>query len=152
MYRQCSYALLLRWGARQLSVNLSIRNLRLRRIAFAALFVAVGVVLSFGALAIRLGAYPMKLVMNDISSTGVIMATYEPKGQPAVWMKPKGHPARVTFQRTGGCHWLNWWRQRCCSQFKRPVSRESAHVRTTTHSPRMRFTESCRQFSPASVS
>lgn len=61
-------------------MNLSIRNLRLRRIAFAALFVAVGVVLSFGALAIRLGAYPMKLVMNDISSTGVIMATYEPKG------------------------------------------------------------------------
>ena len=39
-------------------MNLSIRNLRLRRIAFAALFVAVGVVLSFGVLAIWLGTYP----------------------------------------------------------------------------------------------
>lgn len=39
-------------------MKLSIRNLWLRRIAFAALFVAVGVVLSFAVLAIWLGAYP----------------------------------------------------------------------------------------------
>lgn len=47
-------------------MNLSIRNLRLRRIAFGLFFVAVGVMLSFGALVAWMGTYPDNVDRKNI--------------------------------------------------------------------------------------